>query len=746
MAKKLARNTATSTAKKRAAKKKSTKKKAAKKKAAKKRAAATQPRSKPPRQAGQSKADRHREMARRRSREQYAADSELGELPLPLDPDRRTVCEKDLWEFIHTYCVDEGNKPLSEVHRRMIAFLQDCILEGGFYAQAMPRGFAKTTIGILAICWAVLYGHRRYIVLFGYDWGFAEDLLGDVMTILSGEVYPLLEEDFPEVILPLMAIDDKPQRAKSQKYQGKKTGAVWENRNLQTATIDRKEYPSVGVRVVARPRDNARGLRKKMPDGTMLRPDLFLADDIQTDGSAASPKMVAKQLSLIRKSWMLLTGHHESAAGIINGTILEPNDVMAQLTDPANKQYAVWQSQRIRLVNKWADRNDDLWLEEYAGIRSSYPEGEPGAQKRAQKKATAFYKKNRKAMDAGCDVTWEHCYSSGEISAIQHAYNLLIDLGEEAFNCECQNSPPVAEHDFNAPSPLIIIQKQHGLAPNIPPSQTEHVVAYIDQQDNLLYWLVAAYSHGLTGYVLNYGSWPDQQKSYYTLASAKRTLSWKYPGLCDEAKLHAGFTDLVGRLFKRTFVTPRGDRLRIKRLGIDTNYGKRTEEIRSWIEQSDYVGQIVAGFGRGITAKQRPLSEWPKRRGEERGPEWVLRRGEATIVQNLIYDTNYHKKHAIEGLALPLASPGSISLPKVRDMHAHEMLADHIAAEFGILVETKDRKVIEFETIPSRDNHLLDCLVGSRVVASTVGVRSAGKKNSKPKNKRRRKTRRSRAL
>lgn len=689
------------------------------------------------------RADRHRDQAARRSRERYSADAELGELPLPVDPERRSRCEFDLQEFIYTYTWDDDFKPLCDEQQSMIAFMQDCILNGGYYAQAMPRGFAKTMFGILAIVWAILYHHRRYIVLFGYDKGFAEDLLEDVKTILSGESHELLEEDFPEIILPLRALEGNANRAKSQKFDGQRTKAIWKTTQIQTPTINRKEYSAVGVFVIARSKDNARGLRKKLPDGKMQRPDLFLADDVQSDGSAESEKLVEKLLSYIRKSWMLLAGHHSKGAGMINGTIIKPGDAMDQLTNPKNKLYAVWQSQRIRLVEKWPDKHDDLWLDKYADLRSNYAEGEVGAQKRAQAKADAFYQKNRKAMDAGSHMTWEGCYQKGDLSATQHAYNLLLDLGEEAFACECQNDPPQHDYDYLAPVAEIIIVKQHGLGPCVAPAETIKIAGYIDQQDKLLYWLVAAFCDGLTGYILDYGSYPAQKRRYFSLSNAKQTLVTQYPNMAEEARLHLGLTNLSARLFSREFRTPGGSILRLDRLGVDTNYGKRTKTIREWADGDQHRPSLVAGFGRGLGAKDRPMSEWPSKSGETRGNEWLLRRSKDSSVQTLLYDTNYHKKHAIDGLSLPLQTPGCMSLPKA-DPAVHKMFADHICSEFGILVKANDREVLEFEHIPNKDNHLLDCFVGARVIASTLGVRSVGER-SKPK-QRSRKTRKSRSL
>ena len=42
-------------------------------------------------------------------------------------------------------------------------------------------------------------------------------------------------------------------------------------------------------------------------------------------------------------------------------------------------------------------------------------------------------------MDKDVVIGWEHRYREGELSAIQHAYNLLIDRGQLVFDCEYQN-------------------------------------------------------------------------------------------------------------------------------------------------------------------------------------------------------------------------------------------------------------------------------------------------------------------
>ena len=68
--------------------------------------------------------------------------------------------------------------------------------------------------------------------------------------------------------------------------------------------------------------------------------------------------------------------------------------------------------------------------------------GKAPDKERAKRDSTEFYREHQAEMDSGCDVSWKSCFdSSNEISAIQHAYNELIDYGQDVFDSECQQSP-----------------------------------------------------------------------------------------------------------------------------------------------------------------------------------------------------------------------------------------------------------------------------------------------------------------
>src|SRR5690606_16697500 len=92
----------------------------------------------------------------------------------------------------------------------------------------------------------------------------------------------------------------------------------------------------------------------------------------------------------------------------------------------------------------------------------TYDPEDPEDQARAHEDATALYAAKREYADAGAVVSWEHCYEEGELSAIQHAYNILIDDGPDVFASECQNEPRPKVDDSESLTPKQIMEKLSG--------------------------------------------------------------------------------------------------------------------------------------------------------------------------------------------------------------------------------------------------------------------------------------------
>jgi hypothetical protein len=157
------------------------------------------------------------ERQRRYERRKAAESADVGGIPAVADPERRAACRLDLLKFLTTYFpLSTGLKPFSDDHRRVIARIQQCVLEGGLFVQAVYRGFAKTTITENAAIWATLYGHRKFVPIFGADANAAKGNIESIKLELNEN--DLLAEDFPEVCHAIRELEWKPQRCASQTF------------------------------------------------------------------------------------------------------------------------------------------------------------------------------------------------------------------------------------------------------------------------------------------------------------------------------------------------------------------------------------------------------------------------------------------------------------------------------------------------------------------------------------------------
>ena len=665
-------------------------------------------------------ARRHREAATRRSREAFASVADIGEIPAVVDAVRREECRLDLLKFLQTYFPNStGLSPFSDDHERVVARIQQCILAGGKFTNAVYRGFAKTTISQNAAIWAVLYGHRRYVVVFGADQGAADrNVLAIKMELAENE---LLFEDFPEVCHAVLALEGKAQRCASQTHNGELTHIAWTAETIRLPFI----AGSVAGGAILSSRGltaATRGLVVKMPDGTNQRPDFVIVDDPQTDESASTALQVGKRLDLLKRSILKMAGHKKQMACVINATVIAADDFVEQLLDP--RRNPSWQGERIKMVRHWADAHDTLWMDQYAGIRNNFDRDDPDDQRRAQRDANAFYVDNRAAMDAGCVVSWDHCFDpETEISSIQHAYNLLIDDGPDIFATECQNEPPIAKFNQGRLTAKEICERLNGFTRHAFPRECEQVTAFIDVQDQLLYYSVVAWGAGFTGYVIDYGTYPDQRRRYFRLTEAQNTLERSFPGDTKEGRWFKGLEQLANQLCGRKYARADGVQMPMGRVLVDANYGISTKAVKRFCLVSPWAPILLATHGRGVTAAQSGIHEWQKKQGEQRGHNWLIRPDqEAKGLRHGIYDTNYWKSFVHTRLRGTPHTLGSLSLWG-DDARVHEMFADHLTAEYPEKVSGRGREIDQWMPIPSEpDNHWLDCLVGCAVGAAMLGV------------------------
>jgi len=110
------------------------------------------------------------------------AGRDIGAIRPVEDPDRREACRLDFRLFCDTYFPLAFYLEWSDDHLKIIAKLEEAVLQGGLFALAMPRSSGKTTICECACLWAVLYGHRRFVLAIGSEQTSAEEMLDIART------------------------------------------------------------------------------------------------------------------------------------------------------------------------------------------------------------------------------------------------------------------------------------------------------------------------------------------------------------------------------------------------------------------------------------------------------------------------------------------------------------------------------------------------------------------------------------
>ena len=676
---------------------------------------------------GPSQEAKHRARERDRSAEMSASGRNIGDIPDVVDPERRAACEFDLSKFIKTYAF-MGKKPFSRSHYRVMKRIESCVFNGGRFIEAVFRGFGKSTISELAAVWVTAYGHKSFVPIIAANETMASEILKSIKGTLSSEE---LLEDFPEICHAIEALEGISQRAHGQLHNGKLTNIEWGTFEIVLPMIEGSV--AGGSVIVARgiTSSKIRGMKKRRQDGVIMRPDFFLLDDLQDPDSASNPATVKKRLGIIRKDIIKSAGHFGKISIIMPCTVMAKDDIPDQLLD--HKLNPAWQGERIPMVEEWADLHEEFWLGEYRDVRINYDPKVLDDQIRARKEATALYKLKRKEADAGMVVAWEHCYNEeeGEISANQHAYNALIDDGEEVFASEFQNTPLESEDEVGQLKKEEIVEKINRMKRGEVPRSCEVITEFIDIQGACFYWMIIAWANNFTGYVIDYGVFPDQRKKYFRLREVHRTLKNKYPGKGTEGAWRAGLDELTALHLKKEYERDDGVILRVSRCLIDANDGNAMETVFDFCRQSEHPGIVMPSRGRGVTAGNLPFRDYKKKPGDKISDHnWRIPVGATRkAVRNIIFDTNFWKSFVRTRFRTAIGDPGSLSVFG-KNPEDISMFSDHMISEFSTRTEGRGRKVDEWKIRPNMENHYWDGVVGCAVAASEQGIREAGERET----------------
>jgi len=669
----------------------------------------------------------HKERAAQRNREMALLGRDIATaewVHAPRNPEQRVQAERNFRHFCEVYFPQTFHLPWSPDHLKVIAKIEQAVLEGGLFAMAMPRGSGKTSLCEVACLWALVYGHREFVALIGSDEEHAAGMLDSIKVELESN--DLLEDDFSEVVGPVRALEGIHQRAAGQLYHGKQTHIGWTARETVLPTLPPLEWlghhsprSNGAIVCVAGITGRIRGMKHKRADGSSVRPSLVLIDDPQTDESARSPSQCMTRERILAGAILGLAGPGRKIAGLMTLTVVRPDDLADRILD--REQHPQWQGERTKMVYAWPT-DEALWTR-YAELWRLGMQADRGITE-----ATEFYRANRGAMDVGALIAWPERHHPDELSAIQHAMNLKLDRGEAAFWAEYQNEPlPEEQADDELLTVDQILAKLNGQRRGEVPLAATHVTMFVDVQAKALFWLVAAWENDFSGYVLDFGTEPDQKAEYFTLRDIRRTLGAAAPRAGIEGAIYAGLERLTEGTLGREWPRDDGAQVRVDRCLIDANWGQSSDVVYQFCRQSSFAGVVMPSHGRYVGASSIPFSEYKRKRGDRVGLNWRIpvvtgRRA----VRHVVFDTNYWKSFIQARLAVPMGDPGCLSLFG-RQPERHRLLADHLTSEYRVKTEGRGRTVDEWKLrVDGLDNHWLDCLVGCAVAASMGGAAPPG--------------------
>lgn len=643
--------------------------------------------------------EKHRLDMARRSRENSLKGRDIAPLPPVKDYRRKERGRASLADFAMEYYSAKVSQSFCPNHLAYIARLEEIIVKGGKQAIAMPRGSGKSTIAKIAAHWAISYGYRRFIMIICATKEEAVAFMNDLKEMAQADVYA---EDFPEVSYPIALLKGSALLSRGQVYYGTPTNVKWRETSLVYPTIPGSA--SSGSVVETKGMTGAMRGKSAAYKGETLRPDLVIIDDPQKDEDAMNHERVAKIERKINRTIAGLVEDGKTLAQIMTCTVMEPGDVADRFLD--TEIYPTWHGLRFKMVERFPD-NMGMWLKEYASARA-----------KSEEEGDRFYEEHREELDRGAVVDWPERFDpKQEKSRIQRAMNCLID-DADAFYAERQNEPRAVKSDAVLVPPKVLRSKVNGLRQREVPADAIGITGFIDVHDDLLYYCVCAWNEDRTGYVIDYGTWPEQRKLYFFKNSpANDTLKRHFPGYNAEGAVQCAVQTLAAALLETEWQTADGVVLPIHRLCVDVGYKRKQVETAFLVLRSP---ALTCSSGRYIGANSRPMTDWKRSPGERKGNHWIEQVTKGRYFRTLVVDTNYWKTIVHNSFALGVGDKTGLSLWG-NEPERHRMFSEHLNAETPQLKKGGERELYEWAQVVGKDNHLFDCIVGCLAAASSLG-------------------------
>lgn len=645
-----------------------------------------------------------RERDKLRKRKKRAAENVV-KIPQCKDRKRRERLEKDDIAWLMWYFHPESGSrdpytyEFTFQQREMAAAIKTAIETGDDQALAASRGEGKTTLFERLLLKYSLSGQVKLSVLFAATGGNAQDSLGSIRTEVETNLR--LKDDYPEVCVPVAALENHPNRAHFQSVSGKRhdNGEPYSNVSSKFSWCGQEisfpnvpGSPSAGAIIATRGLDSAvRGLKKGG-----RRVDVAGIDDPDTEETVNSQQQAEKLEKRIDRGIAGLGSQKRRVARVMLTTLQNRNCTSFKFTDPNQKPN--FKGRRFRFLIKKPDRMD-LW-EEYIDLKKlDWKDGTD--------KAHEFYVANRDAMDAGAEVANPNRYSHGELSALQFYFNEVARIGPEAVAAEYDNDP-IDESEINESqiTASLVGRRISGLAHKELPANDHKLVAFVDVMDRFLSYTECAWTAGETGSILDYGN-PQVDR-----VEDKQALE-----LAVIAALHKYRADILEK-----FVDSQGNKKIPDLVLIDSGDGDHTNAVYQFCSEAGPPFMPSKGFA----------SFRQHNKAVKSGDNWAIERLDNKQRTRLVeFNSTYWRRRAHQRFVTPAMDEktgqrfaGSLALficPEQAEFRRRRMdFCKQVVAEvWGIKKPGAKPGFMALRTA----NHFLDCCAGICLAADIAGER-----------------------
>jgi len=266
------------------------------------------------------------------------------------------------------------------------------------------------------------------------------------------------------------------------------------------------------------------------------------------------------------------------------------------------------------------------------------------------------------------------------------------------------------------------------------PETCDTITAYIDVHQALLYYVVAAWEGDFTGYIIDYGTYPEQGRRLFQMRKANKTIEAVHPSMGVNGAVYAALETVAGGILSG-WKREDGAEMVVNRCLVDQ--GWKTDLVHQWARQTGH-SQVMPARGYGVRASSKPWSEYTWKPGQKPGIHWFITAPKpGRSLRHVEIDTNFWKTFMMERLSTAMGDRGCLSIFGDNPV-SHRLYAQHLTSETRQRVEGRGREVDEWQ-LPTagRDNHWFDCTVGCCVAASMEGVSCVGAQQDRKKQERR---------